>query len=146
MRTRAIVSLAVILAVSFLMSVAVHAEPNMQEGMWEIKGEMKLEGMPFPMPAVPISYTQCLTKKDMVPQQKEKNKECTTESTKVDGNTVTWAVKCKDKKGAVTESAGSVTYKGSGFDGKIHTVTTDAKGSKSESNLAMSGKRTGDCK
>jgi hypothetical protein len=68
----------VVVVLSFFMSPALLAEPNMQEGMWEIKGEMKIEGMPLPMPPVPMAYTQCLTKKDMVPQKKEKNQDCKT--------------------------------------------------------------------
>jgi len=73
------------------------AQPNLNEGMWEIKGELMIEGMPFPMPPVPVAYTQCLTKKDMVPQKKEKNQDCTTISNKIAGVTVTWVIQCKDK-------------------------------------------------
>ncbi len=146
MQTKHVAVLFVMLAVSLCFSPAVYSAPNMQEGQWEIKGDMKMEGMPFPMPAIPVTFSQCITKKDMVPQKQEKNQECTKISEKIEGDTVTWAGKCKDKKGAITESTGSVTYKGSTFDGNIHTVTTDAKGAKSSSNFKMTGKRTGDCK
>ena len=139
-------SVIVLCAVAAVLAGVAIAAPNMREGTWEIKGEMKLEGMPFPMPAMPVNFTKCLTKKDMVPQQKDKNQECITESTKVDGNTVSWVMKCKDKKGNLTDGTGKVTYKGSSFEGKIHNVTTDPKGAKSESTLTMNGKRTGDCK
>ena len=145
MRRKISFSVVVFFAVAVLAGVA-FAAPNMEEGKWEIKGEMKLEGMPFPMPAMQVNFTQCLTKKDMVPQQKDKNQECTTVSTKVDGNSVSWVMKCKDKKGRVTEGTGKMTYKGSTFEGNIHNVTTDAKGQKSESTMTMNGKRTGDCK
>jgi hypothetical protein len=117
----------------------------MQEGMWEIKGEIKLEGLPFPMPPVPMAYTQCLTKKDMVPQKKEKNQDCKTIKSETVGNTVTWVMQCKDKN-SVTDSTGKITYKGNSFDGTVHTVTKDTKGAKTESTMQMSGKRTGDCK
>jgi len=135
----------VVIVVSFLMSSALFAEPNMQEGMWEIKGEMKIEGMPFPMPPVPLSFTQCLTKKDMVPQKKEKNQDCKTIKNEIVGNTVTWVMQCKDKNG-VTDSTGKITYKGDSFTGTVHMVMKDTTGSNSESTLQMSGKRTGDCK
>jgi hypothetical protein len=134
-----------VMVLSFCLSFALFAQPNMHEGMWEIKGEMKIEGMPFPMPPVPMNYTQCLTKKDMVPQKKEKNQDCTTISNKIAGDTVTWVMQCKDKNG-VTDSTGKITYKGNSFAGTVHTVMKDTKGSKSESTLQMSGKRTGDCK
>jgi hypothetical protein len=134
-----------LIIVSFLLLPSVYAEPNMQEGMWEIKGEIKLEGLPFPMPPVPLSYAQCLTKKDMIPQKKEKNQDCKMISNKMVGDAVTWVMQCKDKNG-VTDSTGNLTYKGNSFTGTVHTVTTDAKGAKSQSTLQMSGKRIGDCK
>lgn len=130
---------------SLFLLPSVFAEPNMQEGMWEIKGEMKIEGLPFPMPPVPMTYTQCLTQKDMVPQKKEKNQDCKTIKNEIVGNTVSWAIQCKDKNG-VTDSTGKITYKGNSFAGTVHTITMDKKGAKSESTMQMSGKRTGDCK
>jgi hypothetical protein len=117
----------------------------MKEGTWEIKGEIKMEGLPFPMPPIPMTFTQCLTKKDMVPQKKEKNQDCKTIKNETVGNTVSWVMQCKDKNG-VTDSTGKITYKGDSFDGTVHTVTKDTKGEKSESTMQMSGKRTGDCK
>lgn len=122
------------------------AEPNVTEGMWDITGSMKMEGLPFPVPTVPISYSQCITKKDLVPQQKEKNKDCTITSQKIEGNTVTWAVSCLDKKGAKTEGTGTITYKGESFEGKMQNTMTDSKGGKIESRMEMTGKRTGACK
>jgi hypothetical protein len=134
-----------IIVLSLVLATFALAEPNMQEGMWEIKGEIKIEGLPFPMPPVPMTYTQCLTKKDMVPQKKEKNLDCKTIKNEIVGNTVSWVMQCKDKNG-VTDSTGKITYKGNSFAGTVHTVTMDTKGGKSESTMQMSGKRTGDCK
>lgn len=129
-----------------LVSVCAFAEPNFTEGAWEVKGEMKLEGMPFPMPAMPFVYSQCISKKDLVPQKQEKNQECTTVSQKIEGNTVSWAMNCKDTSGNVTDSTGSATYAGATFEATMHTVTTDAKKNKSTANMTLKGKRTGDCK
>jgi len=130
-----------------LVSVAAFAEPNFTEGQWEVKGEAKLEGMPFPMPAMPFGYSQCITKKDLVPQQQQKDQECTTVSQKIEGSTVSWEVSCKDtKSGSVTDSTGTATYAGATFEATMHSVTTDAKKSKISSAMTMKGKRTGDCK
>jgi len=124
---------------------AAAAEPNMAEGKWEVTGKMTMEGLPFRMPAVPISYSQCLTKKDLVPQQKEQNKDCKLVSQKIQGNIVTWVGSCVDKDGNKTDSTGTITYKGSSFDGKIDTVMRDPKGAKTTSKLQITGQRTGDC-
>lgn len=127
-----------------LVAGAAVAEPNFTEGQWEVKGEMKLEGMPFPMPPMPFGYTQCITKQDLVPQKQEKNQECTTLSQKVEGNTVSWAMSCKDKSGAVTESTGAATYAGMTFEATMRAVTTDKK-SVSTANMTLKGKRIGTC-
>ena len=136
----------VVAFVALLFAGPASTEPNFSEGMWEIKAELKLEGMPFPMPAMPVNYSQCITKKDLVPQKQEKNQECSKVSEKVEGNTVVWEMKCKDAKGAVTESTGKAAYAGTTFDAAMHMVTTDAKGGKSESRMTMKGRRTGECK
>ena len=145
MINKTVIGLLALVLVSLFRLPSVFAEPNMKEGMWEIKGEMKIEGMPFPMPPVPMNYTQCLTKKDMIPQKKEKNQDCKMISNKMAGDTVSWVMQCKDKNG-VMESTGKLTYKGNSFTGTVHIVTTETNGEKSESTLQMSGKRTGDCK
>lgn len=146
MITKTGIGLITLMVGSIFCITAVFAEPNMKEGMWEIKGEMKIEGLPIPMPPMPVSYTQCLTKKDMVPQKKEKNQECKMIKNEMVGNTVTWVMQCKDKSGTTTDSTGTITYSGGSFDGTIQNVIKDAKGTTSQTNMKMSGKRTGDCK
>jgi hypothetical protein len=137
---------ALLVLAATLVSASAFAEPNFTEGQWEVKGEMKLEGLPFPMPAVPFGYSQCITKKDLVPQKQEKNQECTTVSQKIEGNTVSWSMSCKDTSGNVTDSTGSATYAGATFEATMRTVTTDKKKSVSTANMTLKGKRTGDCK
>jgi hypothetical protein len=69
--------------------------PNMQEGQWEITTSFEMPGMPAGM-AKPHTITTCLSRKDYVPQDKKQQTDCTMQDTKVEGNTVTWAVVCKD--------------------------------------------------
>jgi hypothetical protein len=136
----------VAVVLSLFISHALFAAPNKREGMWEIKGEMKIEGLSFPVPPVPVNYTQCLTNKDMIPYKKEKDQDCKMISNKTVGNTVTWIMQCKDRYG-VTDSTGKIVFKGNSFAGTVQGVTKDSKDVKrSESILQMSGKRTGDCK
>jgi hypothetical protein len=115
----------------------------MQEGMWEVTMKTEMQGMPMEMP--PMKFSQCLTKKDMVPQKKEKSEECKMISTKIEGNTVYWKARCRSKDGMV-ESDGKITYAGGSFNGVIKTILNDAKASKTEMTNHMSGKRIGDCK
>jgi hypothetical protein len=135
------IALALAIALPLIFAKSVFAEPNMQEGLWEITMKMEMQGMPFEMP--PMKSTQCLTKKDMVPQKQEKDQECKIVEQKIVGDTVSWSAKCTHKD-AVSESKGKITYKGSIFDGFINT-TTVPKGELVQT-TKMSGKRIGDCR
>ncbi len=133
--------IAIVVIFGLLTHASSFAAVNMQEGKWDITLEMKIEGVPFPMP--PIKFARCLTKEDMIPQEKKKDQDCRTTS-KTKGDTVNWVTVCKDKSGT-TESTGSVTYKKGSMNGTMKSTTTDDKGAKSVSNMRVSGKRTGAC-
>jgi hypothetical protein len=126
-----------------LFAGAALAEVNMQDGQWEMSIKVDMPGMPPNMPA--SKFTQCLTKKDVVPVKKEPSENCKMVKNSISGNTVTWVMECRNKDGGTTESAGSVTYKGAGFDGGVKTVITNAQGKKMEMKSLLSGRRVGEC-
>ena len=136
---RKILVISVVLLASLSTSIA-GSGPNMQEGKWEVTTTMEMPGMSISMPEV--TSTQCLTKKDFVPQGSQQGQECKITKTKVDGNTVTWTVKCSGQGGEVT-GTGRMTYSGSSYKGTIEMTMT-------QSNMKMishiNGHRIGDCK
>jgi hypothetical protein len=119
------------------------ADVNMQEGMWEMTMKTEMPGMPMEMP--PMKFNQCMTKKDVVPQKKDKNDDCKMISTKIEGNPVYWKAQCRTKDGTV-DSDGKITYAGGSFNGVVKTIMNNAKSGKMEVTNHMSGKRIGDCK
>ena len=135
---RKILVISVVLVASLSTSIA-SSGPNMEEGKWEVTTRMEMPGMSISMPEV--TSTQCLTKKDFVPQGSQQGQECKITKTKVDGNTVTWTVKCSGQGGEVT-GTGKMTYRGSSFKGKIEMTMV-------QSNTKMirhiNGHRIGDC-
>ncbi|TCV89043.1 DUF3617 domain-containing protein [Sulfurirhabdus autotrophica] len=134
-----------LLLLGFL-STAANAEPNMQDGMWEITSKMEMPGMPAAA-MQPMKHTQCMTKSNAVPttQPKDKNNDCKMTSTKVEGNTVTWSMQCRGKEGD-TDSSGKITYSGNSFSGETK-ISSNIKGQgKMDITQRMSGKRIGDCK
>lgn len=129
--------------VSFVLTSSVFAELNMQDGKWEITTKTEMQGMPMAMPAT--KFTQCMTKKDTVPQKPEKGQDCKITSTKVSGDIVTWTMQCKTKEGII-DSSGKITYKNDAFDGTVN-MTMDYTGSgKMQMTMIMTGKRIGECK
>ena len=114
--------------------------PNMREGKWEITTKMEMPGMPMSMP--PVKNTQCLTKKDLVPQNSQPGQECTVSQTKVTGNTVTWTVQCKGQGGDM-KGTGEMTYSGDSLKGTIKIPMPQAN---MEMTNHITGRRIGDCK
>jgi len=123
------------------------ADVNMQEGNWEttIETKMEMEGMPFPLPPMTYKVSQCLTKKEMVPNTAKKDQKCEVKNQKITGNTVTWQVVCVDKDGK-SEGDGAITYAGNSYDGAIKMkITTKDSPKPMRMNIKMNGKRIGNC-
>ena len=113
------------------------AGPNMKEGLWEITVQMEMPGMPMKMP--PQTTRVCLTKKDNVPQEKEKPQDCKMVKHNVKGDTVNWTMECIDR-GSKIVSDGSITYKGDSMSGIINVKAPDM-----QITQKMSGKWVGNC-
>jgi hypothetical protein len=111
---------------------------NMQEGQWEITTSFEMPGMPAGM-AKPHIVTTCLSRKDYVPQDTKQQTDCTMKDTKVEGNTVTWSVVCKD-----STARGRVTYAGTTYDGVVDT-TMKQDGKEMTTKMTMKGKYLGPC-
>lgn len=118
------------------------AAPNMEEGNWEITTRMEMPGMPFAMP--PTKHNQCMTKKDMVPDQSQKGQDCKITDQKMTGDTVSWRMLCKDRDGT-SEGDGKITYKGKSYDGQM-LMKMAQKGETHTMKMNFSGRHTGPCK
>ena len=130
----------------FSLAAVAYAEPNLQDGLWEITSKMEMPGMPAAA-MQSTKMTQCMTKTNAVPttQPKDKNNDCKMTSTNVVGNTVTWAMQCHGQQGD-SDSSGKVTYSGNSFSG-VTKVSMNIKGQgRMDMTQNMSGKRIGDCK
>ncbi len=105
------------IAVLILATVSITlAGPDIKEGKWEMTTKMEMKGMPMEMP--PVTHTQCLTKKDFVPQNAPNEQKCEPVQSKINGNTVTWTINCNGQGGPATGS-GKITYSGDSFKGVV---------------------------
>lgn len=115
---------------------------NLKEGKWEITSKIEMPGMPVEMP--PSTYTQCITKEDMVPNDKQSGQHCEHLDVKVKGDTVTWVMKCTDANGT-TAGNGTMTYNGDTFSGVINMKISNPGQPDMTMINRIAGKRIGDC-
>ena len=109
---------------------------DMSEGKWEHTIEVQMEGMP----SMPFTTTQCMTKKNLVPCERN----CKIDEEKITGNKIVWKKKCIEKS-SVTESEGEITYNGTTYSGTMNTKMTEKGGQVMNSTVKMKGRRIGDC-
>ncbi|MBC2712483.1 MAG: DUF3617 family protein [Desulfosarcina sp.] len=122
--------------VIFCTAVYAGSALNIKEGMWEITSQVKMQGMTIP----PMTFSQCITKDDLVPQNNSPGQDgCKVSEMKTVGNTVSWTVTCSGQDGDM-KGKGKITYHGDRFEGE---VTAELSGMVMVTE--MSGKRTGPC-
>lgn len=124
-----------------LTEVALAGGVDMREGLWEVTTTTEMTGMPMPMQIPPMTTTQCITPKDMVPKDQQQGAECKMVKNEVNGNTVTWSVVCQ-VEGGESRGDGTITYHGDSFDG---TMKISMEGGMRMTNV-MKGRRLGACK
>lgn len=114
------------------------ASVNMNEGQWEITTTVDMPGMPAEA-MKPHTVTTCLSKSDYVPNANPEKSDCKMVNQKIDGNTVSWNVVCKE-----TSGKGTITYAGDSFSG-IMESTMKQEGKEITVNMKMDGKHIGAC-
>ncbi len=130
----------VLVAVVMLFAAPVAAEPDVQEGMWEITTVTEMSGTAIQMP--PQKHTQCFTNDDLVPIDPTAPQSCFIKEKRYSGNTLNWIMECSSN-GLKTVSTGSITYDGDSFAGGMEITVN---GSEMKLLNKMSGRRLGPCK
>lgn len=129
----------VVIACGFLAlgsAVFAGSELNMEDGMWEITSQVKMQGMTIP----PMTFSQCMTRDNALPQHNSPGQDdCKVSEMKTVGSTVSWTVICSGEAGDM-KGKGKITYLGDRFEGQM---TTDHMGMVMETE--MRGRRTGSC-
>ena len=127
-----------LVAVLVMCASPVVANPDVQEGSWEITIVSEMSGMTMP----PQKHTQCLKSDALVPADPQMPQSCVIKDQRVNGNTVNWAMECSTE-GVKTVSTGSITYEGESFSG---TMDVAISGTDMKVVNTMSGRRLGPCK
>jgi hypothetical protein len=137
---------ALLVVALFVVSLAVFAQGVRRDGKWEVKVQMDIPGMPGGMP--PTTFTQCITPKDaadplkaMPPSGRGQvaDPSCKVQDYKVDGNKVTWSMKC-DAPQAMTMT-GELVYSTNAYTGTLKMSV----GGRGDMTMKYDAKRVGDC-
>ena len=127
-----------LVAVLVMCASPVVANPDVQEGSWEITVVSEMNGMALPAQ----KHTQCLKSDALVPTDPQMPQNCVIKDQRVSGTTVNWTMECSTA-GAKTVSTGSITYEGESFSG---TMDVAISGTDMKVVNTMSGRRLGPCK
>lgn len=120
------------------------ADVSVHEGEWEITTTLAMTGVPFQPP--PSTHTQCMTKKDAVPQPKDQGN-CQISTVKTDGKTVQWHIKCEKGPNQSLEGEGATTYNGDALEGHASfTLKSPRSPNPVQATQTIKGRRLGDCK
>ena len=125
----------------YLITVSAAMAIDMNDGKWEITSQAEMPGMPIQMPAT--TTTQCLTKSQPAPAPPQMPAGCKIPDFKINGNTVTWSVDCKQQDPPMV-SKGTITYRGDSFEGVVENEMVGKEG-KMNVTVHMKGKRIGPC-
>ena len=138
--------IATVVGAVLVLSIAAFAQNVRRDGKWEIKMEMDMPGMPAGMP--PMTTTQCITPEEAANPQKmappmgrggRGGGNCTVSDYKVDGNKVTYNVKCDGQQ--PMSGSGEFIYAADSYTG----VMTMDMGGRGTMKMKHTGKRLGDC-
>jgi hypothetical protein len=131
-----------IAVVMVLLAAPAWAFAEIKEGLWEITSQTQIEGMPMSTP--PVTFRQCLNKKEAVPQNRDKGTECKIISQKISGDTITYTSECKNAQGNM-RATGKITYSGNTMEGKTATAFSAKGQAPMQMTTVMKGKYLGPC-
>ncbi len=94
---------------------------DLKEGMWEMTTTMEIPGMPHKMPGT--SFTQCLTKKDIMPPVHQSDN-CQIKDQKISGNNVSYKIVC-NHEGETSSGTGTFSYDNDKMTGRMEVNTGD---------------------
>jgi hypothetical protein len=129
-----------ILILFFTAISIVHADINMQPGLWEQTTRVEMPGMSMPE----TKTTYCLKKEDLVPKNTGQPG-CKVTNVRQSGNVVTWETICE--QGSTRSSGqGKVTYSGTTSKGVMNFTVEDSSMPPMKMRYTFSSRRVGECK
>lgn len=127
----------------FFFASSTAAEPVFSEGLWEITGTMEIQGL-APGLSRPHVYHRCLTEKDPIPREPERDRQCRLVRSSMESDALAWSVQCTLERGSMT-GKGRVLFHGDTLTGVMRGKIR-GEGQKTLSvTQRIEGRRIGDC-
>ena len=137
---------ALVLAAAALVSLpAFAADHSMRPGQYEIRSEVKMEGMDRVMP--PTSFTHCYTPDDvkdykkMAQEGQGRNRDCDVKDVQQSGNHMSYAMTCKSGAKGNAE----MTFLPDGYDLNLNLESPGGPHGPMKMKIHTTARRTGDC-
>lgn len=131
-----------IFGLGLLLAGPLSASAEIKLGMWETTVHSEVEGMPFSPP--PVTMTDCVTKKDLVPSTESPDQQCDVMEQQIKGNTVSWRVRCQHD-GMSTSGDGEIRYSGDTFQGEMRMTMSGGPMGEMKMKQTMKGRWLGTC-
>ncbi|NPU85214.1 MAG: DUF3617 family protein [Syntrophaceae bacterium] len=127
----------------FFFTPSAAAQPAFSEGFWEITVTMEIQGLD-PGLSRPHVYRRCLTAKDPIPREPERDQHCRLLRSGLEGEALTWSVQCGMERGSMTGKGRALFY-GETLRGVMRGKIR-GEGKKTLSMIQrIEGRRIGDC-
>lgn len=118
------------------------ADTDIRTGLWETTVSTTIEGMPFAPP--PMTFNQCLTKEDLVPNTEPPDQNCDPVKYDISGNTASWSMRCQSE-GVTTTGEGRIRYSGDTYQGEMNMSMSGGPMGEMKMKQTLSGRRLGPC-
>ncbi len=127
----------------FFFAPSATAGPALSEGLWEITTTMEIQGL-APGLSRPNVYQRCLTGKDPIPREPERDRQCRLLRSSLEGDALTWSVQCGLDRGSMI-GKGRVLFHGETLTG-VMRGKIQGEGKKTLSmTQRIEGRRIGNC-
>lgn len=123
------------------------AGPKIHPGEWKFTMKTKIEGLGIPLPAIPTSFENCVTKTDASPIETPEMKKagCKIINAKIKGHTITYTGHCVQKD-TIVDTHIKATYKVDSMAGSLKQVATASGKVLHTATGTITGTRIGSCK
>lgn len=116
--------------------------PDVQEGLWEVRTEANIVGMPMKMP--PMVQKQCITQQSMTPENILKDHNCQVNNMDIQSNHVNFSMSC-DQQGIVMQGSGQIQYQKTSFSGTFDLTMSSTGESPMGMHTEIKGRYVGKC-